>query len=113
CLGLGACVTPGQAPPPPPVTEAEMRATVGVLGSDAFEGRTAGTEGETKAAAYIAERFRAGGLTAPEGGYLQGFQVNRGAKELPAESVRLPAGQRHFMEQMNKRGPFTAFNVVA
>ena len=90
-----------------------MRATVGVLASDAFEGRMAGTEGETKAAAYIAERFRAGGLTAPEGGYLQGFQVNRGAKELPAESVRLPAGQRHFMEQMNKRGPFTAFNVVA
>src|SRR5690606_19354778 len=76
CLGLGACVTPGQAPPPPPVTEAEMRATVGVLASDAFEGRMAGTEGETKAAAYIAERFRAGGLTAPEGGYLQGFQVN-------------------------------------
>lgn len=111
-LCLGACATPRLAPPPP-VTEAEMRATVGVLASDAFEGRMAGTEGEAKAAAFIAERFRAGGLEAPKGGYLQKFKVDRKATELPAESVKLPAGQRYFIEQMNQRGPFTAINVVA
>ena len=111
-LCLGACATPRPAPPPP-VTEAEMRATVGVLSGDAFEGRMAGTQGETKAAAYIAERFRAIGLDPPGGGFLQEFQVDREATALPAETVKLPPGQRYFMEQMNRRGPFTAVNVVA
>ena len=111
-LCLGACATP-QLAPQPPVTEAEMRATVGVLAGDAFAGRMAGTDGEAKAAAFIAERFRAGGLEAPEGGYLQEFNVDRKATALPAETVKLPAGQRHFIEQMNRRGPFNAINVIA
>ena len=111
CLLLAGCATPRVAPPPP-VSEAELRATISVLASDGFEGRMPGTPGEEKAAAYIAERFRAAGLVAPPGGFLQGFRVDRAAKPPPAETVKLPAGQRHFIEQMNKRGPFTAFNIV-
>lgn len=111
-LVLGACATP-QLAPPPPVTEAEMRATVAVLASDAFAGRMAGTPGEAMAAAYIAERFRASGLEAPKGGYLQEFAVDREPTALPDESAKLPPHQRFFMEQMNARGPFSAINVVA
>lgn len=112
CLTLVACATP-RPMPAPPVTEADMREIVGVLASDAFEGRMAGTPGEAKAAAFIAARFRAAGLDAPKGGYLQGFEVDRESQSLPDATMKLPAGQRYFMEQMNKRGRFTAFNVVA
>jgi hypothetical protein len=112
CLLLEACATPQPAPTPPAVTEAEMRATIGVLASDEYEGRMAGTPGADKAAAYIAGRFRAAGLQPPAGGYLQAFRVDRKPRDLPAESVKLPAGQRVFMEAMNRRGPFTAYDVV-
>ena len=108
---LSACATP-QLAPPPPVDEAEMRATIGVLASDSFEGRLPGTPGGDKAAAYIAGRFHEAGLQPPPGGFLQGFRVDRKPKDLPAESVKLPAGQRYFMAEINKRGPFTAYNVI-
>ena len=111
CLLLAGCATT-RVVPPPAVTEAEMRATMAVLASDSFEGRMAGTPGEEKAAAYIAERFRAAGLTAPAGGFLQGFMVDQAPKPPPASTVKLPAGQRYFIEQVNKRGKFTAYNVV-
>ena len=113
CLALSACATPRPGPrTAPPVSETEMRATIEVLASDAFEGRMSGTPGEIKAADYIAERFRAAGLDAPGGGYLQGFAVDREVKPPPAESIKLPTGQRFFIAQMDKRGPFTAYNVV-
>ena len=111
-LALASCATPRADPPPPAVTEAEMRATIAVLAHDSFEGRMAGTAGETKAAAYIADRFRDAGLEPAAGGFLQAFKVDREPTPLPADSVKLPVAQRHFIEQMNKRGAFTAYNVV-
>ena len=110
-LLLAGCATP-RVSPPPAVTDAEMRATVAALASDELEGRMAGTAGETRAAAYIVERFQAAGLQAPQGGYLQGFKVDREPTVLPGEATKLPKAQRYFIEQMNKRGAFTAYNVV-
>jgi hypothetical protein len=112
-LLLAGCATTRVPPvPPTPVGEAEMRGTIGVLASDDFEGRMAGTAGADKAAAYIAERFRAAGLDSMAGGFLQAFKVNRAPTALPADSVKLPPGQRPFIEQMNQHGTFTAHNVV-
>ncbi len=110
-LLLSACATPRPAPTPA-VTDAEMRVTIGMLASDAFEGRMAGTAGEQKAAAYVAERFRAAGLEPVGGGFLQGFKVDRKPTPMPGEEVKLPAAQRHFIAEMNRRGAFTAYNVV-
>ena len=110
-LLLSACATPRPAPTPA-VTDAEMRGTIGMLASDAFEGRMAGTAGERKAAAYVAERFRAAGLEPVGGGFLQGFKVDRKPTPMPGEEVKLPAAQRHFIAEMNRRGAFTAYNVV-
>lgn len=47
----------------PPVSEAEIRETIAVLASDAFEGRAPGTPGEAKTIAYLAQRFAAAGLS--------------------------------------------------
>lgn len=110
-LLIGGCATPRIAPTPA-VTEAELRATISVLAGDEFAGRMAGTPGEMKAANYIARRLRAAGVEAAPGGFLQPFTVNLERRPPPAESVKLPAGQRHFIEQMNSRGPFIAHNVV-
>jgi Zn-dependent M28 family amino/carboxypeptidase len=94
------------------VDEAEMRATISVLASDDFEGRMAGTPGADNAAAYIVDRFREAGLKPEKGSYLQPFKIDRKPTPLPAQSVKIPAGQRYFTEQENKRGRFTAYNVV-
>ena len=72
----------------------------------------AGTPGELKAANYIAQRLRDAGVQEAPGGFLQPFAVNLKPKPAPAATVKLPAGQRFFIEQMNKRGPFTAHNVI-
>ena len=110
-LLLGACTTT-RLTPPPPIGEAELRETIAVLASDEMEGRMPGTPGERRAASYIVERFRAAGLKAGPGGYLQPFEVNHVPKAPPAESVKLPPGQRFFLDQMNKSGRFAAHNVV-
>lgn len=111
-LLLGGCATLPPPVPFDPVDDAEMRATIGILASDAFEGRMAGTPGADKAAAYIAERFRKADVEAPAGGYLQAFEVNREPRNLPAESAKIPSGQRYFMAEQNKHGRFTTHNVV-
>jgi hypothetical protein len=110
-LLLGGCATP-QVPPSPEVTEAELRSTISTLAGDEFAGRMPGTPGEWKAANYIAGRLRAAGVEPAPGGFLQPFGVNVERKPAPAESVKLPSGQRYFMEQMYSRGPFMAHNVV-
>ena len=110
-LLLAGCTTT-ELKPPRPVTEAELRATIAVLASDAFEGRMPGTAGEARAAAYIAERFRTAGLKPAPGGFRQGFTVDRKPTEVPPESAGLPSSQRHFMLAMNQQGRFTATNVV-
>ena len=67
CIIVGAVVLAGCVTIPPPrppiISEARLRATMAVLASDSFEGRMAGTAGEAKTIAYLAERFRAAGLT--------------------------------------------------
>ena len=52
---------------------AQMTATVRALSSDAFEGRNAGTPGETRTVEYLIERFQALGLQpgGPEGRWTQ------------------------------------------
>ena len=112
CLLLSACATTPRPAPPVPVGEAEVRATIGVLASDAFEGRMAGTPGADKAAAYIAERFKTAGLQAPSGGYRQSFKVDHKFRALPGEMAKLPSGQSYFMDEQNKHGSFTTDNVV-
>jgi hypothetical protein len=60
----------------PEITAEELRQHVKYLASDELEGRGSGTEGNRKAAAYIAEAFRAYGLK-PAGannGYFQDFE---------------------------------------
>ena len=52
-----------------------IRQDVAYLASDALEGRGTGTAGNDSAAAYIARRFRALGLTAPQTGFIQAFQA--------------------------------------
>jgi hypothetical protein len=106
---LASCATTREVPPPAPISEAELRASIAVLASDSFEGRMAGTAGGEKAAAYIADRFRAAGLNQVS---LQPFKVDRAPTPLPPPTAKLPAGQRLFAEMMNKRGAFTAHNVV-
>ena len=55
-----------------------------------------GTPSEVKAAAYIADRFRAAGLDALPGGYLQGFKVDREPTALPAGLGQTAAGAAAF-----------------
>ena len=110
---VASCATP-QRPAVLPIGEAELRATIAVLASDGYEGRMAGTPGGDKAASYIAAHFLAAGLEPAVGGIYQPFKVDRAPTPLSAEVIaRLPAGQRHFVEQMNARGLFTSLNVVA
>lgn len=53
----------------PPVSPADLRRHIEVLASDAFEGRSPATEGETKTINYVAEQLRARGVEpAVEGG---------------------------------------------
>jgi len=111
-LLLAGCATTPPAAPPPLVTEAAMRATIAALSSDDFQGRRAGTAGADRAAAYIAERFRAAGLREAPGGYLMPFTVDRKPTALPDAKTKLPPGQLYFTQQMNKRRAFVAHNVV-
>jgi acetylornithine deacetylase/succinyl-diaminopimelate desuccinylase-like protein len=110
-LLLSACATP-RVSPPAAIAEPEVREIIGALASDGMEGRRAGTPGADKAAAYIAGRFRAAGLKAPAGDFLQGFTIDRKPKDLPDASAKMPAGQLYFLEQLNRQGAFTAHNVV-
>ncbi len=67
---------------------------VAYLASDALEGRGTGTAGNDSAAAYIARRFRALGLSAPQAGFIQSFQARPAmgaqhglASALPTQNV--------------------------
>lgn len=114
---LAGCATVDEppAPAPTPVKEAEIRSTMAVLASDEFEGRMAGTLGADKTVAYIAERFRAAGLESGASGsapYLQAFTVDRKAPPVTGKPPRMPPAHAHFVTQMDRRGPFTTWNVV-
>lgn len=82
-----APVPPAPAPPPSciedgtPYDRAVMKERVTFLASKALDGRVPGTEGDARARAFIAERFRCLGLE-PAG--------DRGAFELPFEAAGKP-----------------------
>ena len=59
----------------PEITADELKAHVKYLASDELEGRASGTEGNRKAAAYIAEQFKQYGLkpAGDHGTYFQSF----------------------------------------
>ncbi len=60
------------AAPPPPTEEAAIRADVAVLADDAMQGREAGTKAYDRAAAHVAARMRAAGLSpGADGGWYQ------------------------------------------
>ncbi len=109
-LALSACATVPPPAPAPTITEARMRETIAILSGDAFEGRMAGTAGEAKTIAYIAERFRAAGLNSGSRGptpYLDPFTVT--AKQ-PSPPVAGPQGE--FLAQAVRLGSFTSHNVI-
>jgi Zn-dependent M28 family amino/carboxypeptidase len=58
---------------PGPVTPAELSATVKVIASDAYQGRSPGTPGEAKTIAYLVARLKALGLApgGPDGQWTQ------------------------------------------
>ena len=114
-LLLGGCTTVSTPPAPVAIADADLRATIAVLASDEFEGRMAGTPGETKTVAYIADRFRAAGLQSGSRGpiaYLDPFTIKANVKKLPPSSAKLPGGQRAFLEATNAAGTFASHNVV-
>lgn len=84
--------------------ENKIEADVAYLADDQLEGRSTGTEGEAKAAAYISERFKALGL-APKGteGYLQAFTFK--PKTDPHQEVKFVT--------VDSTGTVTGHNVVA
>ncbi|MVN76365.1 M28 family peptidase [Hymenobacter sp. HMF4947] len=66
------------------ITQEKLRRDLGVLASDAYEGRETGTKGQKMAAAYISKQFAADSLTAPvttnsPNPYLQTFNLERSA----------------------------------
>ena len=68
-----------------PLTDNELKAKlkthISTLASDAYEGREAGSKGETKASDYITKQFKSLGLKSKgTDGYLQPFQFTDGAK---------------------------------
>jgi Peptidase family M28/PDZ domain/PA domain len=77
----------------PAFTPEEVREHVRYLASDELQGRGSGTEGARKAAAYIAERFRAAGLR-PRGdrGFYQRFSFAAGVRLGEPNRLSLRAG---------------------
>lgn len=110
-LLLAGCATVPQPPLAPTITDRELRPIVATLASDAFEGRMAGTAGEAKTIAFIAERFRAAGLASGSRGatpYLDPFTVL--AKPVPKVANSTPQGE--FLAHAARLGSFTSHNVV-
>ncbi|GAB3828065.1 M28 family peptidase [Hymenobacter jeollabukensis] len=71
------------------ITAADLRQHLGILASDAYEGRATGEKGQKMAADYLAARFRELGLTGPVPGgvspYLQPFGLVRYAPDGPGQ----------------------------
>ena len=81
--GPSCPVDPGAATPSVEITAAEICATIAVLAHDSLEGREAGRPGSAKAARWLASRFAALGLTAPEGGHLRPFTFPTSVRSYP------------------------------
>jgi hypothetical protein len=87
------------APPPaaPPVTAAEICATIAALAHDSLEGRRAGTEGADRAAGWIADRFAEIGLEplGDGGSYLLPFSFPEALLRDPHASADPHAADPH------------------
>ena len=72
---------------PPAFSQKRLAAHVAALADPMLEGRGLGTEGERKAAGYVAAEMKAAGLApaGDEGGFLQRFRVERTGAGAPAE----------------------------
>jgi Tol biopolymer transport system component len=73
---------------PAAISAEDLRAHVGFLASDALEGRLTGSEGNAKAADYLAGQLRALGLApfGDNGSFFQQFEFNAGVKVLPQQN---------------------------
>lgn len=99
-LGLDgkAAASAAAAPARPETTaaiaEADLRRHVEILASDAMEGRLTGTPGGDRAAAYVADAFKAYGLepAGDNGGYLQAFEFTAGVSLGKGNSLTVKAG---------------------
>ncbi|MES2905371.1 MAG: M20/M25/M40 family metallo-hydrolase [Pseudomonadota bacterium] len=124
-LLLAACATIPPLAVAPAIVDSDLQPVVAMLASDALEGRMAGTAGEAKTIAFIAERFRAAGLESGSRGakpYLDPFTVAAmpipttmivsalGVSTVPAESSESPQGE--FNARRAALGSFTSHNVV-
>ena len=90
--------TPRMADTAPAIRQADLRAHVAALASDAMEGRLTGTAGELAATAYVAGAFKAFGLApaGDNGSYFQNFDFTAGVSlgagnALEIGGVDLPA----------------------
>ncbi len=118
-LGIAALLVAGCATVPPPpapapaITQVELRETMAMLSSDAFEGRMAGTAGETKTIAYLAERMRAAGLSSGARGptpYLDPFAIVARPARVVAPTGK--SAQDVFTAHIEQLGNLTSHNVV-
>ncbi|UCE58527.1 MAG: M28 family peptidase [Phycisphaerales bacterium] len=96
-LDQPAMTTWPDAPPPkitpglePTITNDDLYENVGFLASDELEGRMTGSQGATKAAEYIAARFKEAGLEpmGDDGTYFQAFPFPAGV-EVAADDTAL------------------------
>lgn len=113
-LLISGCATLA-GPTIPAIGESDLRATIAILASNAFEGRMAGTPGEAKTIFYIADRFRAAGLTSGSRGpapYLDPFAVAAKPKPSALPPPDIPASHAEFMAHMARLGSFTSHNVI-
>ncbi|MEA3015032.1 MAG: hypothetical protein QOD42_3577 [Sphingomonadales bacterium] len=102
-LGLAAPVAaqpPATVPPPagPPFSAERFRAHVAFLADDALEGRDTGSRGEAAAAQYVADQFRALGLTpgGDSGGWFQEVRFRSASLTGGALTISGPAGTRRW-----------------
>lgn len=113
-LLLAGCATVQPTASYQPVSEAEMKALMAPLASDAFEGRMSGTPGEQRTVDYLVERLKASGV-APglaNGSYEQRFDIP--AQKMPDIPEREGAsnGQSGFAKAVNALGATSSRNVV-
>jgi len=84
---LGGFQAPVSVPPQPAISRAEVEKHIRFLASDELMGRKAGTEGDRVAERYIAEHFRACGLSPAPG-------LNDFFQPVPLRRVHPPTRQR-------------------
>lgn len=71
------------------ITTASLYNNIKILSSDSLQGRGTGTQGEHKAAVFIADKFRKAGLSVSAGndGYFQHFYIQSGKYRTYAKNV--------------------------